>query len=390
MLKSILAVILAMFTSRLIAFEKTDKLYLPETIYAVPGIEMNVYFQNIFLTINHKNFAFDVDCKKGRNDTKRWRFVPDHNDIGEYDWKVTVYNDEGVVTSGSTKLIVVPENAGEGTNISVLLIGDSLTDMVGYPQHFHELMSRAGNPYFKMIGSHSGIGAPPVADGVAIEGYGGWSWGSFASERKPVISKNRPYRFNKFVFEENGKWKLNFQKYFDKYNNGKAPDIVIINLGPNDCFNGTDETIAELTAKSHKYMKAFIEKFRCAAPKSIIGIGLCGGGASQDGFGKSYGCVNTSWQFERNTDYYRRTTAKIIKEMNDKAISTIPVFINIDRENCFPVRDEPVCINSNAMIKRQSNGVHPAREGFNQMADTVYSWLKYQMSDIDIKEKENE
>ena len=36
------------------------KLQLPKIIYAVPGIECNLYFENIFLTINPSNFAFEV------------------------------------------------------------------------------------------------------------------------------------------------------------------------------------------------------------------------------------------------------------------------------------------------------------------------------------------
>ena len=47
------------------------KLQLPEKIYAVPGIETNVYFDNIVLTPNSDFYVFDVDCRKGRNDQKR-------------------------------------------------------------------------------------------------------------------------------------------------------------------------------------------------------------------------------------------------------------------------------------------------------------------------------
>ena len=49
-----------------------DRLQLPEKIYAIPGIECNLYFENLFLTINPANFAFEVKCTKGRCDEKRW------------------------------------------------------------------------------------------------------------------------------------------------------------------------------------------------------------------------------------------------------------------------------------------------------------------------------
>ena len=42
------------------------RLFVPEKIYAVPGVEMNVYFDNIVTVINSANYVFDVDCQKGR------------------------------------------------------------------------------------------------------------------------------------------------------------------------------------------------------------------------------------------------------------------------------------------------------------------------------------
>ena len=55
-----------------------SKLLLPEKIYAVPGIESNIYYENIFHTHNPANYSFEFLCEKGNNDAKRvfnlWTF----------------------------------------------------------------------------------------------------------------------------------------------------------------------------------------------------------------------------------------------------------------------------------------------------------------------------
>ena len=51
-----------------------SKLLLPEKIYAVPGIESNIYYENIFHTLNPANYSFEFLCKKGNNDAKRWHY----------------------------------------------------------------------------------------------------------------------------------------------------------------------------------------------------------------------------------------------------------------------------------------------------------------------------
>ena len=62
---------------------KAGDIFLPEKIYAVPGIECNIYFKNIFFAINHANYVFDVDCPKGKQEEKRWTYIPWRNEVGQ-------------------------------------------------------------------------------------------------------------------------------------------------------------------------------------------------------------------------------------------------------------------------------------------------------------------
>ena len=71
------------------------RLLVPEKIYAVPGVELTVYFNNIVTVVNPANYVFDVDCEKGRNDLKRWRFTPKKEDVGTWKWKIRVIGEDG-------------------------------------------------------------------------------------------------------------------------------------------------------------------------------------------------------------------------------------------------------------------------------------------------------
>ena len=63
-IKCLFPTLLLVFASAFLqAEEKTLPLQLPPQIYAVPGIECNVYFENLVLTLKPDNYAFEVKCK---------------------------------------------------------------------------------------------------------------------------------------------------------------------------------------------------------------------------------------------------------------------------------------------------------------------------------------
>ena len=350
------------------------RLMIPEKIYAVPGVEMNVYFNNIVTVINPANYVFDVDCPKGRNDLKRWRFTPDDSDVGSYKWSIKVIGMQGVIAEAETQLIVLPRNAGSNKSISMLMVGASQTGAGHYPDRIAELMQRAGNPEFKTVGSKGRIGRH--------EGYGGWQWSSFldrwgysGSKEMDGMHPDRPVGFNSpFLFpDKDGNGKFDLVQYFNKFNGGKIPDVVSFQLGLNDFFLANDDNIAEVTATSMKNMEKLIAEFRKLSPAPEIMIFQHIPGSSQDAFGNNYQCTQTAWQYRKNLDYYNRALLVQGKKLN---LTVVPVYMNIDTENNFPVLEQPVNQDNPAKIIRQNNGVHPIRPGYYQMGDTLYCYLK--------------
>lgn len=368
--------------SALVLCADSLKLQLPEKIYAVPGIETNVYFDNIVLTPNSDFYVFDVDCRKGRNDQKRWRFVPTDKDVGEYDWNVKVMDGSGTLAEGKIKLIVSPANAGRGKKISILVVGDSLTNATVYPTRLFELTQGEKNPRLKMIGSN-GPNRKPQKNGVAHEGWGGWSWETFITKTAPYAKKDpKPWDVpSRFLVVRDGRGKLDFQAYLDQYNDGKAPDFITVQLGVNDIFGAKDENVDQKIKDILQSADTLLAEFRRVAPNAKIGIGLVTPSArSQDAFGSNYNCGQTRWQYRKNQHRLNEAYLKKFTNHPDKNISIIPTNVNLDCENNFPVFSEPVNTGNAAKITRQSNGVHPASAGYRQIGDTFYCWLKYQLN----------
>jgi len=354
------------------------QLQLPPAIYAIPGVEMNVYFANLVLAVNPANYVFDVECPKGRNDQKRWRFTPTEQDVGTYDWKVSVINESGVIATASTKLIVTRSDAGKGKKITLLVIGDSLTAATVYPAKIAENFRKPGNPELKQIGT---TGNP--AKGAAHEGYGGWAWKTFTAKVKPTVlkpgqKKQRYHVASPFIFDG----KFDFGAYLKKQNGGKAPDFITVQLGVNDIFHANDSNggkrIEAILADADKLLAGL----RKDAPDAVIGVGLVTPGAiTQDAFGSNYNCGQTGWQYRKNQHRLNAAMLKKFAAYPDKKVFLIPTCTNLDTENNFPSRQEPRSANTpKALVNRQSNGVHPAGSGYEQIGDTFYCWMKYHLA----------
>jgi lysophospholipase L1-like esterase len=377
--KLILAVILSTSAMLHVYSKQNLDLQLPPAIYATPGIESNIYFDNIILTLTPGNYFYDVDCQKGYNDAKRWRYVPTAKDIGEYPLHLKIYDSENkLITAGKTTVIVSPVTPNKNKHYSLLLIGDSLTDQTHYPRRIYNLFKSENNPSFKFVGSHSGGGKPVSPGGVCHEGYGGWSWLTFCG----MWSNRKDYRAkSKFLTMKDNKKTLDFQAYFDKYNKGKAPDFVTIMLGTNDIFAKNDTNIDKGIKNVFYYMDKFLTALTAAAPHAKIGIALTVPPAhSQDAFSANYKCGQTRWQFKRNQHRLVREMIKKFASTPNKNISLIPTYVNLDCENNFPTWNEAVVHGSQEKVRRQRNGVHPSPRGYCQIGDSFYNWLNYQLN----------
>lgn len=358
------------------------RLVLPEAIPAVVGIECNLYFDNVVLTALPGRFLFDTVCAKGRQQAERWTWVPTEADVGSHALEIII-RDESNHKLGSARCTVqvAPANRGAGKSTTVLMIGDSLTHASIYPQRVVERGESTAGPKVNLVGSHT-----PRPDALALrhEGYGGWTAKRFVthftgSARTGEYGK----RGSPFLYKtDNESAHLDFVAYCRDVNEGRFPDVVTIFLGPNDTFSFDDETIEAGVEDMLTHLDQLLAMLQTSSPQTKIGLMLpVPPAASQDAFGANYGSGQTRWQYRRNQ---HRVVEKMFERyapgQSDatkwKQVRLIPTYLGLDCVHNYPT--EQVAANATSEIKltRQSNGVHPATTGYQQIGDIVFAWLK--------------
>jgi len=361
------------------------QLMLPEKLHAVPGVPANIYFDNTVLVINPANYAFDITCRRGTQLTDRWTFNPKPDDIGNHPLVLEVRDQQNtLIARASTTIEVVNPEAGKDREISMLIMGDSLTNATVYTQQvFERCQSKdRGNPKLKLFGTRdTGI------EGVTHEGYGGWTAIRFATKYSGV-ARGGPYRDNGSPFlykpkdpdglmlagqgdpDEGAEPVLDFGRYCKAFNNGKAPDFVTILLGCNDTFHGTPDDIDSRIDVMFEHYETLLKMIHTFNPDTKIGaLLLVPAAATQNAFGANYGSGQTRWQYKRNQHRVVERMMQTFGDREDKNIYLVPAQLNLDCANNYPVDD----------AGRQNNGVHPAPAGYRQIGDSIYAWLKSQL-----------
>lgn len=358
------------------------RLLLPPRIYAVPGIEMNVYFDNVCLALNWTNYVFDVTCVKGVQQAERWTVVPTEQDRGEYPFILEVRNEANqLIAHAETVLQVAPKNAGAETPVTFLTIGASETHAAVYPAHLLELCKTPGNPRLTLVGHTPD---PSVAE-VRIEGYGGWTarrfMTHFTTEKRAegkVHWKVWNASSSPFLYSDGaGGFKADFALYCRDFNQGKAPDFITITLGGNDTFSCTEETIEKALDIMVKHYDGLIDAIRQVGKDTTIGVVLMyPPAASQDAFGANYGCGQTLWQCKRN---FHRLAERVIQHYGhreNERVYLVPVKSNLDCVHNFPAVKTPWNSQTKTEGVRLNNALHPTAEGYRQVGDTIYCWMK--------------
>jgi hypothetical protein len=339
------------------------RLTLPSEFYAVPGVEMSVYYDNVVLTETPDAYRFEVTCDVGKAETKRWTVTPGAADVGDHPLTVTVRDAaDAELVRAATTLKVIAAEAGVERTIRLLIVGDSLTHATTYSNEIARLLSLPDNPSWKMLGTHKPSSA---ASGVAHEGYGGWTWQRFAAHYEPNPDGTYRKRSSPFVYAgADGKPALDVERYFDEQFDGERPDFVTFLLGINDCFGANPDDPAAIDARidaMFAHADTLLKAFQKAAPEAELGICLTTPPNSREsGFEANYKGRYHRWGWKRIQHRLVQREIERFRGREDEHLFIVPAQLNLAPEAGYPT----------------NNGVHPNTFGYNQIGASIYAWLK--------------
>lgn len=355
------------------------RLILPPIIESVVGLESNVYLDNVVREIDPYRFSFDVDSPKGRHQSERWTFTPGAADAGAHPLTIAVRDEANeVVAEAKAELRVNPVPAGAAA--SLLCIGDSLTAASVYTQHLLDLAQESGVD-LRLVGTN---GPNYVPGENRHEGYSGWTARHFATHYTGK-ARGGEYaeRGSPFLYPDaQGQPAIDFKRYCEEVNDGRAPDFVTIFLGCNDVFLCNDADIDAVIDEMLGHLDALIASIHAFDP--TVRIGLLPPpppAASQDAFGAAYGSGQTRRQYRRNQ---HRTVERLHAHYDGRAaegLSVVPVYLNLDSVHNYPTATAPWNARTDEEGARQADSVHPAVSGYRQIGDTVWAWLVGRMGE---------
>ena len=378
----------------------------PPVIYAVPGVECNVYYYPVTDAVRPDNYAFDAVCKVGQSLGSRWTWTPGEADAGRRESLVIrIWDDERGMFEATTSTVVVAKHGDRSRAVALANIGDSIAGN-GYPDRILMRMQEAGFAGYRPVGSRTpgtGIQGPMRAP---HDSYGGFGFPAFLEtygisedEFERIESPSEREMYRKFVKKlapqdewrkdllrspllsvEKGEVVVDVQAWFGRINDGKAPDVILVSSGGGDmCWadplpGGVEKMLAERTMPAARKVVAAL---RAAAPNALIVLAKPTTGSMDEyAFGHNYKCAVTGFAFRRKMHALHRAFDSLVAESHDPRLVTIAPYVNVDPVAAYPRQQVPYNACSDEKEVRCVNALHQNASGGAQYGDAVYAALR--------------
>lgn len=332
-------------------------LVMPAYVYGVQSRECNVYLDNLHFA-DSTEYLHDVlsSGSYGTHQNERFTWTPS-GAVGSGTLTVTVHDKRtgGQLASKTAQLRAAAASAGSGANKKVLVIGDSLISAGTITQTLIDIAA-TDVMAVNMLGTQ-GTGTNKH------EGRGGWTIGQY-------VTAGSPFYISGVV---------NFGQYLID-NSIATPDWVFIHLGINDCFGQTtDAACSTLADAAFLNLDTLLTSIKAADANVKIGLLIPSPpSADQDAFGANYGVGQTRWRFKRNILIWARQLCLKYNGQEANRIYVVPSNTALDTvNNMSRAASAPINSRTATTSQRQNNGVHPATEGYRQIGDALWAFLKF-------------
>ena len=339
------------------ASQTLPELVMPPYIFGVQGRECNVYLDNLHLA-DSSEYLHDITSAGGvgTQQQERWTWTPS-GALASGSLVVNTHDKRtgSMLATKTANQRAAASSAGTGLTKKVIVIGDSLVGAGAITQTLLDI-SAGDVMTVTMLGTQ---GTAPNKH----EGRGGWAISTYVTTGSPFYISGA----------------VNFPQYLTN-NSIATPDWVLIHLGINDVFGQTSDAAANSTANAaFVNLDILIASIKAAGAGVNVGLMIPTPGSKfEDAFGNNYATGQTGWRFKRNILIWARQLIATYAGQEANRIYLIPSNTALDTVNNMSVAaSAPVNSRSLVSSTRQSNGVHPSTQGYQQIADAVWAFLKF-------------
>lgn len=405
---------------------------IPALVYAVVGVEKNLYHDAVFSAPSDglngfSGYSVEISGPVGKNKRRCWRLAAAAGDVGTHAMTARAWDANGKLIATRTFSVVVQAATGKVSVKNVLMIGDSLTwpsvittiardnfvAIGGTTPSFLGTQGSAPNKHegrggktFSFFASAGGTGYRFTVSGVGSVATGATysvsgvtytvtevnitagsgtiaTTGASAPPASGTLTKTSGSGDATIAFSasatESGNpfWSggtMNIANY-RSVNGIAAPfGAVTVQLGINDVFSASEITSF---ATYINYAKAIADAFIAdnASCKIIIALPtVCGN--TNDGFAVNYGAAYPRRVYEKNLFGLR---AALLAAFDGAAyhanVKVGSVGLSVDRWYGYATSAAAVAARMTATEDEHINGVHPGTDGYEQAGDAMFADL---------------
>lgn len=329
------------------------EIYLPDVYYVAAGLTMEIYNSQITNQGAHiSEYDMVWGCEVGELLENKYSLTSTEDMIGEYPLNVAVYDADGKLLAKKESVLSVVE--AKQWQFSILAIGDSL--------------SANGALYARMqenLGNQLICNGTRGYEGFLTEARLGFSATDYLSETGYYLEEGE--EVHKFWNPEKSRFDWNYYKATTGFN----PDVILLHLGTNGLLAGEENAanickIVELIRQDDKNIPIYVVNSIYQSDQNGIGSMKMNNGSLM---------FPGEYKQQRDLAVFN-LMAYLADELSDeKNIYLVPAAISMDSENVFTTEERPVNPYSEITEAVAADAVHPAAEGYYQIADTIYSTM---------------